>query len=534
MARSFLSAMKKISQDMERAARANDREQQRRLRMQLQAARETERAAIAEDKERKRLYVEARVAEVFAKNEEINQTILGLEKLLLDGLEKKCLVDFEAMLIKPSVPDIDYGDLLHPTSPPNKSRFCENPPGFLIKWFPGVKSRYEARKEKLDIAYAKVMAEYELQEQQRNHSIEQKKQEHERAVEQANIKAEQYNQTVREWENAYKAGGAEAVAEYFITALKNSTYPEDFPKIAKVFFSLESKQLVVEYELPTLDQIIPEIKSYKYTKITDSISSTSRPEAQRRMLYASVIAQVTLRSLHELFKANNCNHFETLTFSGYVSTIAPGTGQPIRPCIITVRTTQDIFAQLELSQVEPTACLKTLNASFSKSPAELAPVRPILELNMVDPRFIQEEDVLSTLDQRPNLMDLTPAEFETLITNLFQKMGLDTKLTQASRDGGVDCVAFDPRPIFGGKVVIQAKRYKNTVGVSAVRDLFGTMQNEGASKGILVTTSGYGKAAFDFANGKPIELLDGGNLLYLLTQHAQLEARIVMPEEQYG
>ena len=35
-----------------------------------------------------------------------------------------------------------------------------------------------------------------------------------------------------------------------------------------------------------------------------------------------------------------------------------------------------------------------------------------------------------------------------------------------------------------GKVLIQAKRYKHTVGVSAVRDLFGTMQNEGASKGI--------------------------------------------------
>src|SRR6266852_4018957 len=87
-------------------------------------------------------------------------------------------------------------------------------------------------------------------------------------------------------------------------------------------------------------------------------------------------------------------------------------------------------------------------------------------------------------------------ECESLITNLFQRMGLETRLTQASRDGGVDCVAYDPRPIFGGKVVIQAKRYKNTVGVSAVRDLFGTMQNEGASKGILVTTSGYGKASF--------------------------------------
>src|SRR5579863_8564213 len=115
--------------------------------------------------------------------------------------------------------------------------------------------------------------------------------------------------------------------------------------------------------------------------------------------------------------------------------------------------------------------------------------------------------------------------------HLFQKMGLETRQTQASRDGGVDCVAYDPRPIFGGKVVIQAKRYKHTVGVSAVRDLYGTMQNEGASKGILVTTSGYGKASFEFAEVKPLELLSGSNLLYLLKEHVGIEARIVMPDD---
>ncbi len=86
-------------------------------------------------------------------------------------------------------------------------------------------------------------------------------------------------------------------------------------------------------------------------------------------------------------------------------------------------------------------------------------------------------------------------------------MGLDTRQTQPSRDGGVDCVAFDPRPIFGGKVVIQAKRHEHTVGVSAVRDLYGTIENEGASKGIPVTTSGYGKSSYEFAAGKPLEIL---------------------------
>jgi restriction system protein len=181
-------------------------------------------------------------------------------------------------------------------------------------------------------------------------------------------------------------------------------------------------------------------------------------------------------------------HVDTVVFNGIVDTTDPGSGRRTRPCLVTVRTTRDTFNELDLAHVEPLACLKHLSAGVSKSPSELVPVRPVLEFSMVDPRFVAESDALSELDQRPNLMDLSPTEFESLIQNLFTKMGLEARQTRASRDGGVDCVAYDPRPIFGGKVVIQAKRYKNTVGVSAVRDLFGTLQNEGASKGILVTT----------------------------------------------
>ena len=111
-----------------------------------------------------------------------------------------------------------------------------------------------------------------------------------------------------------------------------------------------------------------------------------------------------------------------------------------KPCsraLWSVRVTVDAFQRVDLSKVDPIACLKTLGAGVSKSPAELLPVRPVLEFSMVDARFVEEQDVLSGLDQRPNLMELTPGEFESLITNLFEKMGLETKLTQASRDGGV-------------------------------------------------------------------------------------------------
>jgi restriction system protein len=239
---------------------------------------------------------------------------------------------------------------------------------------------------------------------------------------------------------------------------------------------------------------------------------------------------LTLRTISEIFRADYQQEVETIVVNGFVKTIDPATGQPKSPYLITVRVTRDTFLALDLKQVDPIACLRKLNAGVSRSPVDLEPVRPVLEFSMVDRRFIEETDVLSALDQRPNLMELSFREFEALITNLFEKMGLETRQTQASRDGGVDCVAFDNRPIFGGKVIIQAKRYKNTVGVSAVRDLFGTLQNEGASKGILVTTSGYGAASFEFAAGKPLELLTGANLLALLEDHAGLQARIEPPE----
>jgi len=80
-----------------------------------------------------------------------------------------------------------------------------------------------------------------------------------------------------------------------------------------------------------------------------------------------------------------------------------------------------------------------------------APVKPVLEFDMVDPRFVQEDDIISGLDNRTNLMHLNPREFESLITNLFEKMGLETRQTRPSRDGGVDCVAYDPARYSAGK-----------------------------------------------------------------------------------
>ena len=43
--------------------------------------------------------------------------------------------------------------------------------------------------------------------------------------------------------------------------------------------------------------------------------------------------------------------------------------------------------------------------------------------------------------------------------------------------------------------------------------------NEGANRGILITTSSYGPDSYEFAKDKPISLVDGPNLIQMLRKH---------------
>jgi restriction system protein len=522
--------MAQYQRELERQARAQEQARLGAAREADRSRRAYERAAVAEEKERKRLYLDARLAEVDAKNEELETFVGQLEGLLAVTLDVDDFLDFAGLKTKPEIPPFNPGSLAISEPELDRSTFVPAPLAGIGKLVPGAKAKHAAAIEAAEARYRRALEERAAREEQRQAALADATRAHERDAAKRIARAEAQNAEVDAFQAKFEGGDPAAVVEYFSLVLDASQYPAGFPKHHRIAFVPESKQLVIEYQLPDFS-IIPSVRQFKYVRSRDAIEASARPATQQKALYAGVVAQSTLRTIHEVFEADRGGRLETIVFNGYVETTDPATGRAVSPHLVTVRTTRELFNQLDLANVEPLACLKGLNASISRSPAELAPVRPVLEFNMVDPRFVQESDVLGTLDERPNLMALSPKEFESLITNLFEKMGLETRQTQPSRDGGVDCVAYDPRPIFGGKVVIQAKRYKNTVGVSAVRDLFGTMQNEGASKGILVTTSGYGKSSFQFADGKPLELLSGSNLLYLLAEHAGIEARIEPPDD---
>jgi restriction system protein len=538
VARSVLSAIAQAQRSAARAqaarARANAQAQRQAERARATAAREAaraqaayERAARADAREQDRLYAEARAAEVAADNETLEQQVADIQSLLSTSLQVDDFIDVDSLKQAPQLPVWQHGHLEIAEPIPDPAQYRVPAPSGMGKLFGGKQHRQAV--EAAQTAYEQACNQHAEREQVRVAALQQARTSFDATTAAANAAAEKQHQEIDAFQAALASGDQDAVVTYFEMVLRASSYPETFPQAFKLAYVPASRQIVLEFEFPPLE-VVPAVKTYRYVKSQDSVTETARPATQIRALYSSALAQTTLRTLHELFEADRGRFLDVIVFNGMLQSIDPGTGLPIHPCLITVRTTQEVFAELDLSNVDPTACLKHLSASVSANPAELAPVRPVLEFSMVDPRFVAETDVLSELDRRPNLMELSPTEFESLIQNLFTKMGLDTKQTRPSRDGGVDCVAYDTRAILGGKVVIQAKRYKNPVGVSAVRDLYGTVLNEGAAKGILVTTSSYGRGSYEFANDKPLELLDGANLLALLADHAGIEAQIIPPD----
>ncbi|BAU84976.1 restriction system protein [Streptomyces laurentii] len=204
-----------------------------------------------------------------------------------------------------------------------------------------------------------------------------------------------------------------------------------------------------------------------------------------------------------------------MVLNGFVEGVDPATGVPGRICVASVAVDRPAFDGLNLELVGAVECVTgPLAGRLSAKPEERVAVTPLLAPEQVGAGVVSHGD-----GEEPDLLAMDPIAFEHLVAELFRARGLQAVTTQRSNDGGVDVQALDPDPISGGSIVVQVKRYRNTVPPSAVRDLFGTVQDAGANKGVLVTTSRFGPGSYAFANGKPLTLIAGTELVELLRQH---------------
>lgn len=121
-----------------------------------------------------------------------------------------------------------------------------------------------------------------------------------------------------------------------------------------------------------------------------------------------------------------------------------------------------------------------------------------------------------------NLLDsisrISPEGFERLVVDLLEKMGYGKGETVGRiGDGGIDGI-INQDALGLEKVYIQAKRWKGQVGEPEIRNFSGSLDFQGASKGVFVTTSRFATKARDAARQSKltIRLIDGPELAKLM------------------
>ena len=130
------------------------------------------------------------------------------------------------------------------------------------------------------------------------------------------------------------------------------------------------------------------------------------------------------------------------------------------------------------------------------------------------------EELLQRIKQSP------PAFFERLVVDVLMAMGYggfdssNGQVTQYSGDGGIDGIIKEDK-LGLDTIYIQAKRWENSVPVSAVRDFAGSLLSKKARKGVFITTSYFPQSAYEYVRSidPTIILVDGEQLTRMMIEY---------------
>lgn len=165
----------------------------------------------------------------------------------------------------------------------------------------------------------------------------------------------------------------EAIQEYVAIVLGNSIYPDCFPVTHEFQFVSATRELTLKAAVPD-PTLVPGVRAYKYVKAKDEIAETALTQKDQKERYATAVAQVALRTLHEVFEADRVGRIQTISLTVVTNAIDPGTGQLVETPLIAVAADRATFGSIDLANVVPAATLDHLNALVSKNPYGLVAI----------------------------------------------------------------------------------------------------------------------------------------------------------------
>jgi len=386
----------------------------------------------AAERERKLQETAAGKAQAERLNADLEARIARLESILGRGLDQEAAIDLNAILRTDEFPPLDLGTDGVAAPRPIWSNYAPPEPGPIAGFF-GAKSRHEQRLAAAREKFERAELEYERAEVARQERIREQTSRHVSALLAYQNDIARHNSRIAQISAGVGERDRESVQYYLELVLAGTLLPEDVPHAAEVAYSPRGEQAVVRFELPSID-VIPGVESYTYVATTATLREKKRPAAQIAQLYRSVISQITLLYMRNIFDSDP--ELDNVELGGHVRSVNPATGQREYPCLISIATDRPTYLGLNLRDVEPAVCLRHLNALVSHHPQRPEPVTPIRDFDLARYSFVEAVDVVASLDSRPDLTKMSPTEFEHFVRQLLEARGLEGWTTERSGDDG--------------------------------------------------------------------------------------------------
>ncbi len=124
------------------------------------------------------------------------------------------------------------------------------------------------------------------------------------------------------------------------------------------------------------------------------------------------------------------------------------------------------------------------------------------------------------------IKNLTGEEFEELLASCFTKLGYFVEFTPYSHDYGADLILYKNNI----KTIIQVKKSKNKVGVTAVREVTAAIAHYQAERAMVITNNIFTREAYILADANKVELWDGDKLISFMIEVKK--SPIVLPYDE--
>jgi restriction system protein len=295
------------------------------------------------DEEATRKYFAERATDAQRRTRQLEARIEELRTILDRGLRRTPRVDLAGLREQFQQPAPDLGSVGWRATPPDWSRF-EPAPSVLGRVVGA--ARYQRQLADARESYAAAVADYEKAEAERQRRFADARQRYASRLAEERLRVDEHNRSVDAFAAAWRRREPDAVGRYLAMVLDAVPLPRDLPRRVSV------EETVVRFSLPGPD-VVPAVREFRYDPGTDEHTEIPRPAGDIAALHRSVVAQIVLLCLRDLFAADP--GLDSVTFHGNAA------GESV----LSVSPQRAAFTQLLARGLPPEVALAELGAATS-------------------------------------------------------------------------------------------------------------------------------------------------------------------------